>query len=280
MAEAGPDPGGPPPRLVATDLDGTLLRSDGTLSARSRAVLAALDASGVPVVLVTARPLRWMDELWPVVGAHGVAVVSNGALTWDVAAAAPLATRPFDPEAGRRLVDRVLAAAPGAGIGVERVSGLTRTAAYVEEDDPPAGIVVERPADLWDQPALKLLVQDHGADPQDLRDAVTQAVADDAVATWTLPGLVEVSAPGVTKATALAAVADRLGVEAADVVAFGDMPNDVAMLRWAGRGYAVAGAHPDVRGVADAVVGSCDDDGVARALVGLLSLPSALMGPC
>lgn len=270
----------PPPRLVATDLDGTLLRADGTLSAPSRRVLAALDERGVHVVLVTARPRRWMLDLWPVVGAHGLAVVSNGALTWDVAADRPVETRPFDPAVGRAVVSRVAAAVPGAGFGVERVSGLVCDAAYTEIEDPPAGLVVDDPERLWDEPGLKLLVQDEGADPAALRDAVTEAVGDDAEATWTLPGLVEVSARGVTKGVALAHLAAGLGIDAAEVVAFGDMPNDVAMLTWAGRGCAVANAHPDVRAAADEVVGHHDDDGVARALAGLFDLPSAVMGAC
>lgn len=270
----------PAPRLVATDLDGTLLRTDGTLSPGSRAVLAALDERGVHVVLVTARPRRWMDDLWPVVGAHGLAVVSNGALTWDVAADRPVEVHAFDPAVGRAVVARVAAAAPGAGFGVERVSGLVRDRAYVEIEDPPAGRVVEDRAHLWDEPGLKLLVQDVAADPAVLRAAVTAAVGEDAVATWTLPGLVEVSARGVTKGAALARLATDLGIDAADVVAFGDMPNDVPMLTWAGRGCAVANAHPDVRAAADEVVGDHDDDGVARALVGLFDLPSAVMGAC
>jgi hypothetical protein len=86
------------------------------------------------------------------------------------------------------------------------------------------------------------------------------------------------SAAGVTKGVALTALADRLGVPAAEVVAFGDMPNDVAMLTWAGLGCAVANAHADVRAAADQVIGDHDEDGVARALVELFDLPSAVMG--
>ncbi len=267
---------------MASDLDGTLLDRDGSLSAASRAVLAALDERGVPVVLVTARPLRWMRELWSVVGAHGLAVVSNGALTWDVAAAEPVEVRAIDPGVGVSLVRRIATAAPRARFGVERVSGLLREEAYVENDSMPgagAGEVVDR-AELWPEPGLKLLVQARDVEPDLLRSAVSAAVGDDAVATWTLPGLVEISATGVTKAVGLAGVAERLGVAAADVVAFGDMPNDISMLRWAGHGCAVAGAHPDVRAAADEVVGPHDEDGVAAALVGLFGLPSALMGPC
>ena len=79
-------------------------------------------------------------------------------------------------------------------------------------------------------------------------------------------GLVEMSATGVTKATGLAALSERLGIAAADVLAFGDMPNDVPMLRWAGRGIAVANAHPQARAAADGYTLSNVDDGVAAYL--------------
>ncbi len=87
--------------------------------------------------------------------------------------------------------------------------------------------------------------------------------------TWTVDGLVEISAVGVTKATALARIADELGVAAADVVAFGDMPNDLPMLRWAGTSYAMANGHPDLLAAADHVAPTNDEDGVARVLAGL-----------
>ena len=78
--------------------------------------------------------------------------------------------------------------------------------------------------------------------------------------------LLEISAAGVTKASTLALVCERLGVDRTDVVAFGDMPNDVAMLAWAGRSFAMANAHGSVVETADEVAPSNDDDGVAATL--------------
>ena len=86
------------PRLVATDLDGTLVRSDGTVSSYTQAVLATLDEQGVPVVFVTGRPLRWAEDVFDHVGRHGLAVISNGALVWDVARRTPVLTRTIDPD--------------------------------------------------------------------------------------------------------------------------------------------------------------------------------------
>src|SRR3954470_7622164 len=70
--------------LVATDLDGTLLHSDGTVTARTREVLDAVDRRGVTVVFVTGRPVRWMEPLWHHVGDHGLAICSNGGIVYDV----------------------------------------------------------------------------------------------------------------------------------------------------------------------------------------------------
>ncbi len=82
----------------------------------------------------------------------------------------------------------------------------------------------------------------------------------------------EVSAVGVTKGDGLARLCGRLGVDAADVVGFGDMPNDIPMLTWAGTSYAVANAHPSVLAAADHTAPTNDDDGVATVLASLFGL--------
>jgi Cof subfamily protein (haloacid dehalogenase superfamily) len=254
------------PRLVATDLDGTLVRSDGTVSPRSARVLADLDARGVPVVFVTARPLRWMDELWPMVGAHGLAVVSNGAILYDVTNRAVREVRGLEAAAGLAVVEAIARALPAATFAIESVDGLRVDERYVDVEGTGEETARGPLTELWTAPAVKLLVRDLDADPDELRRGVIGAVGDEAVATWSVDHLVEISAPGVTKAATLARVAGELGVDAADVVAFGDMPNDLPMLRWAGTPYAVANAHPDVLAAAGRVAPSNDDDGVARVL--------------
>lgn len=259
------------PRLVATDLDGTLVRSDETVSPESARVLAELDRRGVPVVFVTARPLRWMDELWSMVGAHGLAVVSNGAILYDVTNREVREVVGIDREAGLRLVEAIARAVPTAGFAIERVDGLRQDERFVDihrADGALRGVL----ADLWDTTAVKLLVQDLEADPHVFREAVVSAVGDSAVATWSVDHLVEISAPGITKAATLARVAAELGVDAADVIAFGDMPNDLAMLGWAGTSYAMANAHPDVLALADHVAPANDDHGVARVLAHIYSV--------
>ena len=126
---------------------------------------------------------------------------------------------------------------------------------------------------MLDTPVLKLLVRGPDADVAVLRSVVSRVVGDSAEVTWSstyAEPLLELSAAGVHKGSALAALAGRLGIGAPDVVAFGDMPNDVAMLRWAGTGVAVANADPEVLAVADLVAATNDEDGVARTLTDLL----------
>jgi hydroxymethylpyrimidine pyrophosphatase-like HAD family hydrolase len=260
------------PGLVATDLDGTLLRSDGSLSDRTREVLAALDARGVPVVIVTGRPMRWLTDLRPVVGRHGLAIVSNGAAVYDVAADRAHDVRGIDAEVGLDLARRIVEALPGATFAVETVDGIAIAPGFVDIDRVPPGAQVGSLDELWTAPALKLLVRHPDADHERLRDGVVAAVGERATPTWSMEGLVEVSATGVTKATALAVLAERLGVEVSDTVAFGDMPNDVAMLKWAGRSWAVANAHPDAVAAADHQAPANDEDGVAVVLAELFGL--------
>ena len=260
------------PRLVATDLDGTLLDSRGDLSERTRTVLDRLDEAGVPLVVVTARPLRWMTELWPVVGWHGVGIVSNGAIVYDVAEDRIHELEGIEVEAGLALVAAIRAALPSAAFAFELVSGFAHEPAYDEPHHVPDGSPSGPAEEVLSEVAVKVLVKAAGTDPATLRDVVAAAVGDTATPTWSVDGLVEISAAGVTKAAALARVCERLGVDAADVVAFGDMPNDLAMLTWVGTSYAVANAHPSVLEVVDHVAPSNDEDGVAQVLAGIFDL--------
>ena len=117
------------PRLVATDLDGTLVRSDNTVSAYTQQVLAELDERDVPVVFVTGRPLRWAEDVFDHVGRHGLAVISNGALVWDVAGDRPVALRGIEPDVGLEVAELIRAAVPGSAFAIETLAGIVAGAA-------------------------------------------------------------------------------------------------------------------------------------------------------
>ena len=259
-------------KVVASDLDGTLAGADGRLSAYTREVLAELDRRDVPVVIVTARPLRWMDDLWPDVGSHGLAIVSNGAAVYDVRRGAPSVVTGLDPETGAALVADVSRTVPDAVFALECLDGIRLGTGWEEPYAVPADTPVGPIEEVWSDLALKLLVRAPGTDPVVLQQAVLEAVGDRAVATWSGDHLVEVGPPGVTKATRLAEVVTGLGAGPEDVIAFGDAANDLPMLSWAGTSYAVANAHPDVLAAADHVAPRHDEDGVARVLAALFGL--------
>ena len=260
------------PRLVATDLDGTLLRTDGLVSELTAEVLGEVQSRGTEVVFVTARPLRWMDDLWQHVAEQGIAVVSNGAITYDVGRREVLAVHGIDPDPGLALIETIRDQAPGTGFALECLGGFRREPAYDDLHPAPPGSPVGALPQVWDEPAVKILAQHRTMDPAEFRRRVVAAVGDAATPTWTLDGLMEISATGVTKGGALAEVCAGKGIEAGDVVAFGDMPNDVPMLRWAGTSYAMGNAHPDVIAAADHVAPTNDEDGVAVVLTALFGL--------
>ncbi|TWP33327.1 HAD family hydrolase [Leekyejoonella antrihumi] len=258
------------PRLVASDLDGTLLHTDGTVSARTVAAWQRLDAIGIQSVLVTARPPRWLHGLTDLVGPHGVAICANGAFVYDVRRRVVLQQHGIDHHLVQELVSDLRAAVPDIGLAVEHAGGFFAEPQYPElhPEDVPIDVLV---APITKLPRTlvvgKLLARGTVLAEDEFLERVAQVVGDRAVVAFSgVGGLAEISAVGVTKAAALQDWCRELGVAASDVWAFGDMPNDLPMLAWAGTAYAVRNAHPDVLKVADRVCAANDDDGVAEVI--------------
>jgi Cof subfamily protein (haloacid dehalogenase superfamily) len=261
-------------RLVATDLDGTLLRSDGTISAPTVEVLGTLSARGTHIVLVTGRPVRWLSKVYGQIPLPLPAVCANGAVVYDPVLDEVLRADPLAPDLLADVCARLREAVTDAVFAVEIDHGrqMRHEAEYPiwPEADRATIEQCRSLTDLCAVPAVKLLVRSATHDTDGLLAAVLSVVDTSAEATHsTATGLVEVSAFGVTKAAGLAWLCERLGVTADEVLAFGDMPNDVPMLSWAGQAVCVANAHPAVKEVADEVTLSNDDDGVAAYLLGL-----------
>jgi len=267
-----------PPRLVATDLDGTLLRKDKSVSARTAAALERVAALGTRVVLVTGRPLRWLAMVYDQLHAPLPAVCANGAVVYDPVTDTVLRADPLAPELMAEVARRLRAAVPGVTFAVEVEDGRVMWhgedwPAHWNNDHPSAYVVPEE--ELLTAPAVKLLARSN-QDPETFVRTVAGAIAGLAEATHSsYSGLVEISAAGVTKAAGLAWLCERWGLGPTDVIAFGDMPNDVPMLTWAGRAVAVANAHPAVRDIADEVTASNEEDGVAAYLEEIFRLHPA-----
>ncbi len=260
-------------RLVATDLDGTLLHTDGTVTGRTRGVLDALEERGVLVVFVTGRPIRWMADLWTHVGGHGLAICSNGGIVYDVSAHAVRTSRPIAAPVGLEVAAVLRDAVPGTTFALEKTDGFAKEPGFMPRIPAPPDLDVGPLEEIFDGRTVKLLARHEELDPEKFWAQVDALVGDRVTTTWSSTGaLVEMSAAGVTKASTLEMVCAQHGIGPAEVVAFGDMPNDVAMLEWAGTSYAMANAHPSVRATADHVAASNEEDGVAKALESLFGL--------
>lgn len=259
-------------RLVATDLDGTLLRTDETVSIRSRDALAGLERAGIDLVFVTARPPRWMGPIADVTGHHGIAICANGAITYDMAAERVIGLCPLPTDCALEIVRRLRLAVPGGSFAVETAEGFACEPGHLQdewESDPPTADVLV----LLGAPALKLLFGHPDRTADDLLTVAREAIGDLAEPTHSNPArsVIEISALGVSKATTLARLCESRGIASAEVLAFGDMPNDLPMLTWAGAAIAVANAHPQVLSAVTYVTASNDDDGVALVLERILA---------
>ncbi len=267
-------------RLVASDLDGTLVRTDGTVSDRTRKAIHDAVERGLAVAFVTGRPPRWLTEIAEATGHTGVAVAANGAVLYDLRSESVLREHPLAPEALAVLTEELRATFPGVRFAVEYGLHFGYEPGYrhdweITPDHDRHGNPLPPPrvadlAELIRRPGVKLLAKDRDADPDEFMAQAARLLAGRATVTHSSShGLLEIAAPGVTKASGLAEVAASLGVRPDEVVAIGDMPNDVPMLEWVGRGYAVANAHPAVLAAADEVLASNDEDAVACLLESL-----------
>ena len=273
-----------PVRMVASDLDGTLLRSDNTVSARSRAAIAAATRAGLLVCFVTGRPPRWLTEVAEATGHTGVAVAANGAVLYDLAAERTLVSHPLGPEELRSLTGELRGVFPDVHFAVEYGDAFGAEPGYVHDWEinprqsrqgrPMTPPLVADLATITSRPGVKLLAKDRGADADAFLASADELLTGRATVTHSSSfGLLEIAAPGVTKATGLAELAARAGIAADEVAAIGDMPNDVPMLQWAGRSYAVANAHPAAQAAAHEVIVSNDEDAVAVLIEEILSAP-------
>jgi Cof subfamily protein (haloacid dehalogenase superfamily) len=262
------------PRLIATDMDGTLLRWNDTVSEATVGELERWRADGVPVVLATGRPPRWMHRIREVLG-HGTAVCCNGAVLMDLERFEIVEEEMLLPDVLESLTAELRRRQPDTWFAVEYGLEFRHEPIYQPRWDVDAPGVAEATLDqLIVAPVAKLLAR-HESLPRDEFVALVEDVIGDraTVTNSSSDALAEISAPGVTKASGLAKVAARHGIGPEDVVVFGDMPNDIAAFEWVraagGRAVAMEHAHPDLMAVATDVTGSNEDDGVAAFLASL-----------
>ncbi|HVQ18091.1 MAG TPA: HAD-IIB family hydrolase, partial [Actinomycetes bacterium] len=227
-------------RLIATDLDGTIVHDDGSVSVRTLDALAAAEQRGIRVVFVTGRPPRWMAPVARATGHHGLAVCANGAYVYDLHEEVVTQTFAMTAASALAAVDRLVPLLPQAAFAIETTDGFAHEPRYEPRWAVHPLLAVGPITSLIDRPVAKLLVRDESLDGDTMLERARPALRDIAEVTHSNVNdcLLEVSALGVSKATTLAWLAEQWGITREEVVAFGDMPNDLDMLRWAGLGYA------------------------------------------
>ncbi|MEJ4113546.1 HAD family hydrolase [Corynebacterium kroppenstedtii] len=287
----------PAPRLVASDIDGTFITSAERVTPRLISAIQRMTHTETPLVLATGRPARWTLPVIRQLPISPLCVCTNGSVIFDSARGKVLSAHELSPEDLTDLMQRALEGLTMSSETATRTTGSTPTSPQMREIR--VGFGVERvgpnvysekeqfliepnfdhvwesqdvsvvtPEKLVAVPAVKLLIRSVDATSEELYRRIAPMIpAELGHVTYSFSGgLLEISAPGVTKARGLASLAELLGVAPHETVAFGDMPNDTEMLQWAQMGVAMGNGHPVLHEIAQAVTTSNDDDGVARVL--------------
>jgi Cof subfamily protein (haloacid dehalogenase superfamily) len=271
------------PRLVASDLDGTLLTSDGVVSPRTRAAIDACRAVGMPVVGVTGRGPRLLDSVRAALGGTGIAVLAQGGYVVDLDRDEVLRTVGMSRDDATAVIASIEAVAGELIVAVEDAAEQSEALRPLRVQHgfdwpyPEPAHLLPRHEVLPVGAVLKVFLRSSRLGEDELLERARRVV-DPAVAELTHAGLgfIEVLPPGVTKATGLAVALEQHRLGFGDVLVFGDMPNDLPMIEAVtaagGRAVAMANAHPEVVTAADDLTSGSDADGVARYLEAVLAL--------
>ena len=265
------------PKLIATDLDGTIVAHYGVITDRTKSAFNAAHDAGIEIFFVTGRPPRWMPEIAEAFS-FGHAICGNGALHYDIHNEKILEEWLMPVTQQIETVNRLRMAIPNISFALEAHNYFHREKAYIPRWD--AGldnVGVHDITEVIQGPALKILAR---CSEQELTSDEMLAIArrelvDVATVTHSNShdSLLEINALGVSKGTTLSLLAERIGIGPDDSVAFGDNPNDFTMLSWAGRSWAMSDGHHEAPKHAKFVADPHIEDGVAKVIEQLLELP-------
>jgi len=265
------------PKLIGTDLDGTIVPFDRPITQRTIDAFTKANALGVEIFFVTGRPPRWMKQVRDAFD-FGTGICGNGALLYDFREDKVIDSWLINPKElleGAATLRKVI---PGAAFAVENFQGFHREKNYNPrwdkgQDDLGVSLIEEH----LSQPAIKFLVRSQGDEisADEMLALADASVGEFLTVTHSNPheSLLEISAHGVSKGSTLEKVSAQLGISKDDAVTFGDNPNDLSMLAWAGRSYAMKTGHPATHAIATGIAPECNEDGVAQVIEELLDLP-------
>ncbi len=264
------------PRLIASDIDGTLLDRNHRVPRRNRDAVARAVQQGAYFALSTGRPFRWIAPVLEQLPVRPVCVTSNGAVLYDSAEDRVMSAHELSPAALAEVVDVALTVLGTVGFGAERAGGSLADAVenlfvverHYSENALFEGFGVVSMGELVGQPAVKFLIRNTDYTAPELYELIAPHIDPElAHLTYSMQeGILEVAAPNVTKRRGVEWLAEHIGVAQQETIAFGDMPNDIEMLTWAGCGVAMENAHPEVKAAADAVTVANHQAGVAKVL--------------
>ena len=249
------------PRMVALDIDGTLVNHQGELPHAVREAVAKID---VPVVLATGRGLFGAVPIHEALGLQGGhAVVSNGAVT---ATMSPLKVQTeitFDP---RPIIDHVMDVYPQALIAVEEVGVGYRLNQLFPVGELQGELHIESIEKLASRPAPRVIIRDPNGYADSFQDLAHSLDLHSVSYVIGWSAWLDIAPEGVTKASALDALCRLKGIDPKDVLAIGDGNNDIEMLQWAGRGVAIGDASEQVQAAAADIAPCFEDGGTAVEL--------------
>lgn len=265
------------PKLIATDLDGTIVGHNGEISDRTKAAFTHAHNEGVEIFYVTGRPPRWMPEI-AAAFSFGHGICGNGAMLYDIHNQKVLEEWLIPVESQMETVNRLRLAIPTISFAVESHNYFHREKAYVPRWDVGLdNIGVHDITEIMASPALKILARcsDQELTSDEMLAIATKELAGlvDVTHSNINESLLEINALGISKGTTLSKMAQRHGITAEESVAFGDNPNDFSMLAWAGRSWAMANGHPDGAKYAKFIADPHHEDGVAKEIEKLMELP-------
>ena len=264
------------PRLIASDIDGTLLDRNHRVPRRNRDAVARAVQQGAYFALSTGRPFRWIAPVLEQLPVRPVCVTSNGAVLYDSAEDRVMSAHELSPAALAEVVDVAQTVLGTVGFGAERAGGSLADAVedlfvverHYSENALFEGFGVVSMGELVGQPAVKFLIRNTDYSAPQLYELIAPHIDPElAHLTYSMQeGILEVAALNVTKRRGVEWLAEHTGVAQQETIAFGDMPNDIEMLTWAGCGVAMENAHPEVKAAADAVTVANHQAGVAKVL--------------
>lgn len=249
------------PKMLALDVDGTLVDFEDHMSDRVRRTVRAARDAGLHVVISTGRSTPGVMDAAQMLGFdEGLAVASNGAVTFSYSPVEVLSTVTFDAS---ETVKLVLEQVPDAAVAVEEVGRGYRLNKPFPSGELNGEMIVQSIEELVGEPVTRVIIRSPGQSAQEFTQVAERLGLHGINYFVGYTAWLDLAPEGVSKASGLESICARLDVDASEVLALGDGLNDLEMLRWAGRGVAMGGSAPQVLEAADDVTGSVYEDGLA-----------------